>query len=129
MTITKNLGIWMDHSTARLMESTDDITVTKTIESKFTHASKEESLGKSEHVMHNKEQHQQAEYYKKLGESIRNYTSVLLFGPTTAKDELYNILRADHNFKKIKIDVKQTDKMTDNQQQAFVNQHFANAIS
>jgi hypothetical protein len=129
MTTTKKLGIWMDHSTARLMESTNDITVTKTIESKFTHQSKEESLNKSEHIMHNKEQHQQAEYYKKLGESIRNYNSVLLFGPTTAKDELYNVLKADHNFEKIKIEVKQSDKMTDKQQQAFVNEHFANAIS
>ncbi len=119
----------MDHSTARLMEATNDISITKTIESKFTHASKEESLNKSEHIMHNKEQHQQAEYYKKLGESIRNYNSVLLFGPTTAKDELYNLLKADHNFENIKIDVKQSDKMTDNQQQAFVNEHFSNAIS
>lgn len=129
MTIKKNLGIWMDHSTARLMEPANDEMVAKTIESTFTHESKGESLSKSEHVMHNKEQHQQAEYYKKLGESIRNYNSVLLFGPTTAKDELHNLLKADHNFEKIKIDVKQSDKMSDNQQQAFVNEHFANAIS
>ena len=54
---------------------------------------------------------------------------MLLFGPTTAKDELHNLLKADHNFEKIKIDVKQSDKMSDNQQQAFVNEHFANAIS
>ena len=39
--------------------------------------------------MHNKEQHEQSDYYKKLGETIKNYTEVLLFGPTDAKVELF----------------------------------------
>ncbi len=124
MTTAKNLGIWMDHSSAHLMEFTDTIE-TKTIDSKFTHEAKEQSLDKSENLMHNKEQHQQSEYYKKLGEIIKNYEDVILFGPTDAKVELFNILRADHLFAKIKIEVKQTDKMTEHQQHAFVRDHFS----
>jgi len=124
MTTAKNLGIWMDHSSAHLMEFTDTIE-TKTIDSKFTHEAKEQSLDKSENLMHNKEQHQQSEYYKKLGEIIKNYEGVILFGPTDAKVELFNILRADHLFAKIKIEIKQTDKMTEHQQHAFVRDHFS----
>ncbi len=124
MKTKKYIGIWMDHATAHLMEFTSDPIETKTIESKFTHQVKEESLRKSENIMHNKEQHQQSEYYKKLGEVIKNYDGVILFGPTNAKDELYNILKADHNFEKIKIEVKQADKMTENQQHAIVREYF-----
>ena len=124
MTTPKNLGIWMDHSSANLMEFTTDIT-TKIIASDFTHEVKETSLGKSENLMHNKEQHHQSEYYKKLAVVMRNYEEVLLFGPTTAKNELANLLKDDHHFVKIKVVVKHADKMTENQQHAFVRKHFS----
>ena len=125
MTTTKNLGIWMDHSNAHLMEFTTDPVETNTIASTFTHEGRKDSLDKSEHVMHNKEQHEQSAYYEKLGEVIKNYEAVILFGPTDAKVELFNILRSDHLFEKIKIGVKQTDKMTENQQHAFVRAYFS----
>ena len=125
MTTAKNLGIWMDHSSAHLMEFTTDPIETKTISSKFTHEEKVDSLSKGENRMHNKEQHQQSEYYKKLGESIKNYEEVILFGPTDAKVELFNLLRADHLFANIKIEIKSTDKMTEHQQHAFVKEHFS----
>ena len=125
MTATKNLGIWMDHSTAHLMEFISDPIQTNIIQSNFTHQEKDHSPGKSEHVMHNKEQHKQSEYYKKLGEAIINYNEVILFGPTDAKAELHNILKADHRFAKVNIEIKQADKMTENQQLAFVREHFS----
>ena len=75
--------------------------------------------------VHNKEQHQQSEFYKKLGEAIINYNEVILFGPTDAKAELHNILKADHRFAKIKIETKQADRMTENQQHAFVREYFS----
>ena len=75
-------------------------------------------------LLRNKEQHEEAEYYKEVGEAIRNYDNVLLFGPTEAKAELFNILRADHLFEKIKIEMKTTDKMTENQKHAFVREYF-----
>jgi len=100
----------MDHPIDHLMEFTTEPIETKTITSKFTHDEKEQILNKSEHVMHNKEQHQQNDYYKKLSESIRNYNDVVLFGPTDAKAELHNLLKADQNFEKIKIVVKSAEK-------------------
>ncbi len=125
MTTKKSIGIWMDHSSANLMEVTNAPMETKTIEATFSHEVKQESLTKGEHVMHNKEQQQQAGYYKQLGAVIQNYDNVLLFGPTNAKTELRNLLHADHAFSKITIDVKDSDKMTENQQHAFVKEHFS----
>lgn len=126
MVVTKKLGIWMDHANAHLIEYVSDSMEMKHLTSEFTHAVKEEALNKSEHVMHNKEQHQQSDYYKKLGESIKGYDNVLIFGPTGAKYELFNILRSDYSFGKIKIEVRQSDKMTENQQYAFVKDYFSN---
>lgn len=121
----KKLGIWIDHSKANLSEFKADPIDTITIESDFTHQDKEQTLARSENVMHNKEQHQHLEYYKKIGEIIRNYEDVILFGPTDAKVELFNLLRADNRFAKIKIEIKQTDKMTVNQQHAFIREYFS----
>ncbi len=122
---TKNLGIWMDHSHAQIIDFTQDSNETKTIASSFTHDVKEQSMSKGEHLAHNKEQHQQSDFYKKIGAVIKNYDHVLLFGPTDAKQELFNALSTDHNFEKIKIEVKSADKMTENQQHAFVKDYFS----
>lgn len=116
----------MNHSRANLMEFTTDMKEVKVILSTFTSQVRANSLGKSENLMHNKEQHQQSEYYKEIGEYILQYTDVLLFGPTDAKSELHNLLKADHHFDKINITVKHASKMTENQQQAFVRDHFSN---
>ena len=51
---------------------------------------------------------------------------MLLFGPTEAKEELFNLLSEDHRFVNIKIEVKEADKMTENQQEAFVSNYFLN---
>ena len=124
MTTGKRLGIWMDHSSAHLTDLSTDPLETKIISSTFTHADKTISVGKGENLMHNKQQHRQSEYYKKIGETIKNYDEVILFGPTDAKVELLNILKTDHLFAKINIGIKQTDKMSEYQQHVFVKEYF-----
>ena len=124
MTIKKRLGIWMDHSNAHLLEFASENMNADVLESNFTHQDKQEALGRSEHVMHNKEQNEQAAFYKDLGKAILNYDEVLLFGPTNAKLELLNVLKADHQFDNIKIEALSADKMTDNQEIAFVKDYF-----
>lgn len=120
----ENIGIWMDHSTANLIELTNEGIIKSNIVSSFTHQEKEHSLSKNENLMHNKEQHQQSKYYSKIKDAIKDYKHVVLFGPTTAKSELLNLLKTDRHFENVKIDVEQTDKMTDNEQHAFVKNHF-----
>lgn len=118
----KSVGIWMDHSKAHVMEFTTAIK-TVFIECEFTHEDK--NLMKGEKSMHNKEQHLRSEYYKRLENIIKDHEEVLLFGPSDAKSELANLLRANHLYADIKIDVVQADKMTTNQEHAFVRHHFS----
>jgi len=127
MKATKKLGIWMDHSIAYLMEFTSNPFEIKTIESKFTQLKKMEALAKSESLMRNKKQQQLSNYYKKLVEVIKDYKRVLLFVPTNAKMELFDILSQDERFATIKIEIKDTDKMTVNQKNAFVREYFSKA--
>ena len=49
---------------------------------------------------------------------------VILFGPTEAKNELLNLLRENHLFDKIKIEVKTADKMTEIERNTFVKEYF-----
>lgn len=120
----KCLGIWMDHSHANLMEFTASGEV-KDIPFKFSNSNKHH-VGMSEDIIHNREQHNQMDFYKHLEDVIKKYDVVLLFGPTNAKAELKNHLKTDHHFDKIKIEVKASDKMTENQQHAFVKDYFSN---
>lgn len=122
----KKIGIWMDHSIAHLMEYSNNPFEVKTIESNFTHQEKVNSLLKGELHLHYKEQQEQAKYYKKLVDAIKKYKQVILFGPTNAKEELFNVLEADLRFEDVKIQVKQTDKMTTKEQHAFVIEFFSN---
>lgn len=121
----KNLGIWMDHAHAHLVEFAIDPITTNIISNPFTHRDKAHSLGKGEEGMHQKEQQEQAKYYLELGAIIRNFQDVVLFGPTNAKVELLNILRADHQFEHVRLETRESDKMTQNEQQAFVRNYFS----
>jgi hypothetical protein len=121
----KQVGIWMDHSNAYIMKLIDDTIVENIIVSEFTQKEKELSLEKNEKFMHNKEQQMQLSYYKKLSDIIRNYEAVILFGPTDAKSELLNLIKTDHLFDNIKIEVINTDKMTAEKMHDFVNEYFA----
>ena len=126
MKSTKSLGIWMDHSNAYLMELAIGTMISKTVESQPKLQVKEEDLYyKDESHMLNKEQKRLSAYYRKLSDVILNYEEVILFGPTEAKNELLNLLKDNHLFDKIKIDVKSADKMTENQQHTFVKAYFA----
>ena len=114
----------MDHANAHLIPYTGEHAEAKDVVSKFTHEEKESTLGQSEKLMHNKEQHDESQYYKKIGEMIRSYNDVLLFGPTEAKTELFNLLRADHHFADIRMIVKPSDKLNEHEQQAFIKDYF-----
>ena len=122
--IKKKLGIWMDHSSAHLIEFSSEAVDTKTITSDFSNEDKVETLKRSESEMHHKENQKLTTYYKNLAEIIGNFDEVLLFGPTDAKVELFNFLKENHKYDNIKIEVKNSDKMSDVEQHHFVRDYF-----
>ena len=123
MNTQKSLGIWMDHSTANLIDLASKKN-SYAIASKFTFDTKEDALNRSESLMHNKRQQMQGDYYKDIAAVILKYNTVLLFGPTHAKTELRNYLNTDLHFKDINIKVESADKMTNNEKVAFVENYF-----
>ena len=120
----KQAGIWMDHSNAFLLELADDRIETNRVVSELSNPEAEFNFYKGEKLIHKKEQHLQLSYYRKLGEVIKKYNEVVLFGPTDAKIELLNLIKTDHLFEDIKIEVINSDKMTESQMQTFVKEYF-----
>ena len=122
--VKKQMGIWMDHSVAFLIQIENDRVVETIVEIETPQLEVEYDSGKNETLRHNKEQQYQLAFYKKLSDSIKNYQEVILFGPTDAKNELLNLLRADHLFENIKIGIQRSDKMTAIQMHDFVKAYF-----
>jgi hypothetical protein len=124
MKTKSQLGIWMDHSVAHLMEYDKDSMLYATLEAQV--GEQDEPLNSlDESMIQNKEQNQLTSFFKEISEVIKDYDEVLLFGPTNAKTELFNGLKNDRRFENIKIEIKPTDKMSDNQMHAFVNEYFS----
>ena len=86
MKATRQLGIWMDHSMAYLMELSNGTIVSNTVESKPELQGDEQIVYKDESHMLKKMQRQLSAYYKKLSDVILDYEEVVLFGPTEAKN-------------------------------------------
>lgn len=114
----------MDHSIAHLMEYSNKPFEIETIESRFTHEEKVKNLLKGELHLHNKQKEEQSRYFKKIMDVVKRYNEVVLFGPSNAKEELLCALAVDNSFWNINIKVKQTDKMTPQQQHEFVKEFF-----
>lgn len=118
------IAIYMDHFSANLIEFSKSAKNMKTIKSEFNHFEKEKILQKGESHLHNKEQDLQIKFYKEIASNCLNYSQLLLFGPTTAKTELQTILSNNNRFSEVEIPIKNTDKLTPNEQIAFVNNYF-----
>lgn len=125
----KKLAIYLDHSEAKLFEYGSKAVALKTIKSDFDFWEKQKVMQKGESHLHNKEQQCEQKYYDSLGDEILNFDQTLLFGNTNAKTELFNFLSDNERFSKIKLKIMNSDKLTDNQQLAFVNNFYSEPIS
>lgn len=115
----------MDHSVAHLMEYEAHTITDSEIKNEFTHDDKNKSIEKSEKSLHHKEQQLQLKFYNGITEHIARFKQVLLFGPTNAKNELYNKINSDARFIDINITVQAADKMTREEEHAVVLKYFA----
>ncbi len=122
---SKKLAVYLDHYRAILFDFSISAIEFKTIKSDFVFQDLKEIKQKGESHLHNKEQHLQQKYYENIGDAILDFNEVLLFGPTDAKTELFNYLSEIKKFGTIRIKVKASDKLTENQQLAFVNNYFS----
>ncbi|UEG50882.1 hypothetical protein LK994_05270 [Ferruginibacter lapsinanis] len=110
MSTINRLGIWMDHSIAYLIEFSTGTFESKYIKAKFAGQLRPIELANEGFASDDYEQNEQIEYYTSIGDVIKDYDEVLLFGPSDAKIECFNVLKANHDFDKIKIETKQMQR-------------------
>lgn len=120
----KQLGIWMDHSVANLIELSNDKMARRTVKLIPAFPGSVENLRLNESLINNKENDHLTDFYQKISDIIKKFDEVLLYGPTQAKTELFNQLKKNIHFDRIKIDVQPAENMTENQQEAFVKKYF-----
>ncbi len=120
----KKLAIYLDHSTANSIEYTNTAHLLSTVKLEFNPVEKKEVLQKGESHLHDKEQHLQQQFYKKISNASLGFSTVVLFGPTTAKAELENILTNDNRFSNVDVMLKITDKLNQKEQIDYVNNLF-----
>lgn len=119
---TNQIGIWMDHSVAYLMEFKTKPFEIQTIVCEFTMDEKRRNPFRKEKINSNIKR--KYKYYNQIGNAIINYDKIILFGPSQAKIDFFDALSEDERFYKLKIEIKETDKMNVNQQHAFINEYF-----
>jgi hypothetical protein len=134
----KKIGVWLDHAKAYFIDAAKQPALVETAYSgeesqvriKGEHGGDGAKLGNnrstnSEYHKHNRQEDIMNKYYELLADRLKNYDDIYLFGPTLAKDELYNHLKTNKHFSDKIINVAPADQLTENQMVAQVK-HFFN---
>lgn len=124
---SRRIGLWMDHSQARLLEPGEPVSTIRIVNSEISKKKKidgEEAdgirLGKyrssnNEYSKHNRKQNILEEYYKMLAKEIQVYDEIFLSGSTTALEEFKNFLSRKKSFLSKRVHMKRMDYLSDNQ--------------
>jgi hypothetical protein len=132
----KIIGLWLDHTEARLIDPKNLNSEPKIIRSMINakkHIPGETADGtrlgnnrstNDESHKHYREQNELHTYYKTVAASLAGFDDILIFGPTTAKKELQNYLLNEKSFADKKITVEPADYLTENQMAARVRDFY-----
>jgi len=129
MKAKRKVGIWLDHATARVIEYNTQEIKAITIKSDLLGLDNQDSSQHSESLLHHKENKKLKAFYKAIIAIVENYDEILLFGPTTAKTELLNLIREEHKYDHLKIENKSAEKMTPPEEHDFVVNHFKTVLN
>ncbi|MFZ1320249.1 MAG: hypothetical protein WAT71_01700 [Ignavibacteria bacterium] len=134
----KKIGVWLDHSKAKLIEIMEGGSEITTVHSPYkrriripgeSSSNVQTRFGKryfsnTDFKIHQKKQNDKNVYFKDLEKRLQKYDMILLFGPTLAKTELSNFLSEKKLFASKSIVQKNSDKMTENEMVALVRKYF-----
>jgi hypothetical protein len=124
MNLSKQIGIFMNYSTAHIMEFSEKPNEIGIIESKFESKFIKEK-NKGENYLYSLAKQCKSDYFKKIASTILEYDKVLLFGPTCAKTELFNMLCENDLFFKVEIFLEETGSLTQKQRNKYIHEYFA----
>jgi hypothetical protein len=132
----KYLGIWLDHSKARLIEVNENGTQVETLLSGYSKQMREKGegatgtrlgnyrSGNDEYSTHHRKMEMLSHYYKILRDRIKRYDETILFGPTTAKVELFDTLLKEKNSINVHVHKGDGARMTEKQMSDFVKDFY-----
>jgi len=78
----------------------------------------------NEYSKRNIGQEELRQYFKMLQKKLEGYRDILLFGPGTARDKFFERILGKHFLEGKRISVQISDKLTENQMVAFVEDYF-----
>jgi hypothetical protein len=132
---TKQLGIWMDHASAKLVEQDGRVNEITSNISKHERIPGESGDGtklgnfrstNNEFHKHNIEINELHSYFDQLYNALSTFNDIVIFGPSTAHDEFANYIIEKHKHFPGKITLAKTDYLTENQLVQYVKKHFFN---
>lgn len=131
------VAVWLDHASAEIIEyHNGESVLLETIESPYDRKPRIEGEGSdvtrfgrtyssnNEDRKHNRLQNELNSYFTDLENRVKDYKEILLFGPTNAKDQLYNRLMENKIFSAKTLAVESVDTLTENQKMAFARDFF-----
>jgi len=78
----------------------------------------------NEYGKRNIEQEELKQYFKMLEKNLEGYRDILLFGPGTVRDKFFKRISEKHFLEGRRISVQISDKLTENQMVAVVEDYF-----
>ncbi|HKI53833.1 MAG TPA: hypothetical protein VJ987_06885 [Anaerolineales bacterium] len=127
----KNIGLWIDHREAVIVELTgkgEQITRIKSDAEKQIRVeggSRQDGLQTTEAIRGKKLDSNLGKYFDEIITHIRDAELIQIFGPGDAKNELVKRLGKDGLKERI-VEIETMDNMTDNQIVAKVREQFSN---
>ncbi|MFP9119077.1 hypothetical protein ACLI08_14895 [Flavobacterium sp. RNTU_13] len=108
----KKIGVWMDYSQAHIIEFVASGKMPEIIVSEVN-TNIQKALNHNKDFILRQRLQKQHRYYKSIASAITESDEVLLFGPTDAKKELLGMLRKDHAFDEVTIELYDSLKVID----------------
>lgn len=135
----KKLAVWMDHSEAHYFEYEGGTsTFIGKIDSPYQRIKREEGesndstrfsaelnyTSNNENKKNSIAKNERSNYYKEIEKTLNAYDEILLFGPTNAKEQLFNYLSGKKHYASKSIHLSNSDKLSDNQKLAEVRKFY-----
>lgn len=125
MRAAKKMGIWMDYSTAYLMEFTANPFEINTVESTSFDTEKRYPIDTLALLLETRKR-LLFTYYNRIANEIKNYDRLIIFGPTNAKLEFFDVLSEDTRFLQTTVELSNTSDMSPTEQHEFIRHYFTN---
>ncbi|MBI3512145.1 MAG: hypothetical protein HY064_15915 [Bacteroidetes bacterium] len=135
--LKNHIGVWLDHHQAvfvypvskhnyhiEKMESEHDLHPREDGQYSDKATFGKYRTSNNEYHKHNLANDQLNNFYHSLAKLLVKYDEILLHGPTTAKDELFNFLMDKREFNGKRIEIESTEKMNDHKMIEYVKSFF-----